>query len=225
MANSRTLSLSELFYSIQGESSCAGYPCVFIRLSDCNLRCSYCDTSYSFTEKGSKKNIGTIIEFVDDHKNAIVEITGGEPLLQENVYPLLDVLIKKKRTILLETNGSIPIDKVPTEICTIVDVKCPASGCGNSFSLANILYIKERMKSNRSAAEIKFVICDKHDYQWAKSFIFEHELSQIAPISFSPVTSSIQPRELAELILSDHLPVRMQIQLHTLLWPETKRGV
>jgi len=225
MALNRTLSLSELFYSIQGESSYAGLPCVFIRLSGCNLRCFYCDTTYSYEEENSFVNFEKIFRFVDSYKNTIVEITGGEPLLQENIYPFMEELIKKERKILIETNGSMAIDRIPVDVCAIVDIKCPGSGFETSFLPENLLYLKERIQSNRRSAEIKFVISDQNDYQWAKQFILKHDLVTIAPILFSPVVASITATELVEMILTDQLPVRLQMQLHALLWPEKKRGV
>lgn len=225
MATKQTLVVSELFYSLQGESSYAGLPCVFIRLSGCNLRCGYCDAAYTYEEEGRLVELATIISFVDEYENAIVEITGGEPLLQENIYPLLMELHTRQRKILIETNGSIAIDRIPIETCVIVDIKCPGSGFETSFLHENLLYIKERMKRDRYSTEVKFVISDQDDYQWAKQFISKYDLARIVPIHFSPVTSSMKAKELGELILFDQLPVRLQLQLHTLLWPDKKRGV
>ena len=225
MATNQTLVVSELFYSLQGESSYSGLPCVFIRLSGCNLRCGYCDAAYTYEEEGRLVNLDTIINFVDEYKNAIVEVTGGEPLLQENIYLLLKKLHEKGRKTLIETNGSVAIDRIPVDVCTIVDVKCPSSGFETSFEHANLLHIKKRMGLDCQSTEVKFVISDQNDYQWAKQFISKHDLASIVPILFSPVTSSIQAKELGELILIDQLNVRLQLQLHTLLWPDKKRGV
>jgi len=225
MALNQTLLLSELFYSLQGESTHTGLPCVFIRLSGCNLRCSYCDTGYSYDENGKSVAIDSIISFVNDYEEALVEITGGEPLLQENSYLLLDELIQNKRKILLETNGSLAIDRIPIEVCTIIDIKCPGSGYETSFLQENLLHIKKRAAIDRHSVEIKFVISNLADYRWAKQFILEHELIHCAPVLFSPVTSSVTATELGERILTDQLQVRLQVQLHTLLWPEKKRGI
>lgn len=219
------ISLSEMFYSIQGESYYTGLPCVFVRLSGCNLECTYCDTKYSYNEDGRAVSLSTITGFVEEHKNAVVEITGGEPLLQENVYILLDELLRMNRKILLETNGSISIERIPEEVYTIIDVKCPGSSFETSFLFENLKHLENRIKTGHHSAEIKFVLCDQKDYLWAKQFILDHKLAQTAPITFSPVASSLEPRKLAEMILTDELPVRLQIQFHTILWPDKKRGV
>ena len=169
--------------------------------------------------------IATIIKFVDEHPGAIVELTGGEPLLQENVYPLITELVTKGIRVLIETNGSISIARVPGEVCAIIDIKCPGSGVENPILRENIAHLQKRSQNAAHSSEIKFVISDQNDYHWAKQFIHKHELTEIAPIIFSAVTSAIKPRQLAEMILADQLPVRLQVQLHTILWPGENRGV
>lgn len=225
MANDQNLNICELFYSLQGESSYAGFPCVFIRLSGCNLRCSYCDTSYSYEEEGRLIDLQTIIDFVDDYPATLVEITGGEPLLQENVYPLMEKLVVRGRTVLIETNGSIAIDRIPLDTRAIVDIKCPGSGFESSFLMENLNHIRHRLNRDPRSIELKFVLTDRHDYHWAKQFITSHEPIDKAPIIFSAVASSLQPKDLAEMILRDQLFVRFQVQLHPILWPDTSRGV
>jgi len=225
MALDPVLEVSELFYSIQGESSYSGYPCVFIRLGGCNLRCSYCDTSYSYDEESRQIPIGTILVYVGKFPGSLVEITGGEPLLQENVYPLIDKLLDYRHRVLIETNGSISLNRIPDEVCVIVDVKCPGSGAGDSFLSENLQIVKNRIQNDQRSTEIKFVISDRSDYEWAKQYIHQHDLKERVPITFSPVVSKINPAQLGEMILTDRLPVRLQLQLHTLLWPGERRGV
>ena len=225
MALDPVLEVSELFYSIQGESSYSGYPCVFIRLAGCNLRCSYCDTSYSYDEESRQIPISAILEYVEKFPDSLVEITGGEPLLQENVYLLMDKLLGYRYRVLIETNGSISLNRIPDKVCVIVDVKCPGSGAGDSFLLENLQIIKNRLQNDLGSTEVKFVITDRFDYQWAKQFIHQHDLKRNVPITFSPVLSEIDPAQLGEMILTDRLPVRLQLQLHTILWPEERRGV
>ncbi len=225
MARNRLLDVSELFYSIQGESSYSGFPCVFIRLAGCNLRCSYCDTTYSYEEVSQKMDSTSIITYVDSHNTDLVEITGGEPLLQDSVYFLIDQLLEKKKTVLLETNGSVSLQKIPTDVCAIVDVKCPASDAGNTFLAENIDLVKKRAQKKLESVELKFVISDQNDFEWAKQFITQHDLLHSVPLVFSPVKERIEPSALAEMIIADQLPVRFQLQLHTILWPHSQRGV
>lgn len=220
------LKISEIFYSIQGESTFAGLPCVFIRLSDCNLRCNYCDAAYTWEEKGALLSIEDIIAKVNSFPCNLVEVTGGEPLLQDECLQLLSSLVAVEKTVLLETNGSFRIDSVPAAVSCILDVKCPDSGSGNSFDLANIQEIKDRSVVRPGSCELKFVLSSKNDYQWAKDFIFKHSLTGILlPILFSPVQNRIEPHKIAEWIMTDGLDVRLQLQLHTILWPEISRGV
>lgn len=212
------LNISEIFYSIQGESSFAGYPCIFIRLAGCNLRCSYCDAKYTYEEPGTKTPIAELLQSVEKHPTALVEITGGEPLLQEEVYPLMDELLAAKRTVLLETNGSINLAKIPTEIIKVVDIKCPGSSMHEHMDRANLDLITPN-------DEIKFVVTSREDYDWAVQIIQEKQLIEKVKILFSPVADSLSSTDLAQWILEDELQVRLQIQLHKILWPDNNRGV
>jgi len=212
------LAVSEIFTSIQGESSFAGRPCLFVRLAGCNLRCSWCDARYTYEEPASSWKIGEIVAQADRlPQGFLVEVTGGEPLLQEAVYPLLQQLTATGRTVLLETNGSLLINRVPKEVVVIMDVKCPASGMAGRFEEENLNLLKPM-------DEIKFVLAHRQDYDWACGFLERHSLWHRFRILFSPVTSALAPRELAGWILADGLPVQLQLQLHTLLWPEKRRG-
>jgi 7-carboxy-7-deazaguanine synthase len=221
----RLLNISELFYSIQGESTYAGLPCVFIRLAGCNLRCRYCDARYTYDEAHAAMALEVILSFVDGYPGAIVEITGGEPLLQENVYPLMAELVARKRTVLLETNGSLPIAAVPPEVVVIMDIKTPDSGSANSLAADNIGAAKTRNENIRGSCEIKFVLTGKDDYSWARDLVKEHVLHTSCPTLFSPVKNELSPADLAAWILQDQLAVRLQLQLHTLIWPHLSRGV
>jgi 7-carboxy-7-deazaguanine synthase len=219
--------VSELFFSIQGESSFAGYPCVFIRLSGCNLRCNYCDASYTYEEPSNKTALNEIIQFVNNYPNAIVEITGGEPLLQENSLPLMQNLLDLGRTVLLETNGSLTIETIPDQVIKIMDLKCPDSGMHKEMLLDNLVKLTGR-------DEIKCVVSSRADYDWAvntlrKKGLLDHPLQESSPpkakILFSPVTGKLDAPLLAEWILQDNLPVRLQLQLHKIIWPNQDRGV
>jgi len=219
------LNISEVFYSIQGESTFAGYPCVFIRLSGCNLRCSFCDTTYAYEEEGTPSSLPELLEFTERHPSALVQITGGEPLLQEGVYPLMEQLLEANRIVMLETNGSVSLRNVPDGIIKIMDMKCPDSGMSEKMDLANLGILT-------SADELKFVIGSREDYDWALKTIETHihyfndpaNLRKRVKILFSPSTGTLEPSALAEWILADGLQVRLQIQLHRVLWPEKSRG-
>ncbi|MDA3971004.1 MAG: radical SAM protein [Desulfobulbaceae bacterium] len=222
MASSESLNISELFYSIQGESSYAGYPCIFIRLSGCNLRCSYCDATYTYEEQGTLMDLQQILDFVDSYSVRLVQITGGEPLLQEAVYPLMQNLVERQRVVLLETNGSLSLAHVPAGVIKIMDVKCPGSNMADKLHLANIALLARH-------DEVKFVLSSEADYEWARTFIQTHfsdntGKQQQTAILFSPVQPQLQPSDLAEWLLRDQLPVRLQLQLHTQLWPNETRG-
>jgi 7-carboxy-7-deazaguanine synthase len=212
------LQLSEIFYSIQGESSFAGYPCLFFRLAGCNLRCSYCDAKYTYEEPGSPTPFSTLLSEAARYPNALVEITGGEPLLQDGVYPLMEALLARGHTVLLETNGSLSIARVPREVVKIIDLKCPDSGMAEKMDLANLALLSPH-------DEIKFVVSSRGDYDWAKAMIAEHRLAEKAKLILSPVIGRLAPALLAEWLMVDALPARLQLQLHTLLWPGLKRGV
>lgn len=218
------IKISEIFYSIQGESSYAGLPCVFVRLSGCNLRCNYCDAGYTW-EDGDPWNIDSIMEKVLSYPCDLVEVTGGEPLLQENCSELLAKLVAQGKTVLLESNGSFSINTLPDKVIAILDVKCPDSGSANTFHRDNIALIRKRISANPGSSELKFVLSTKRDYIWAKDFIRHHELSGLLPILFSPVQTGVAGQDLARWIMEDGLNVRLQIQLHTVLWPDIRRGV
>jgi 7-carboxy-7-deazaguanine synthase len=212
------LTVNEIFHSIQGESTHAGRPCVFVRLTACDLRCSWCDTPYAFTE-GRKMSVGDVVERVRGYNCDVVEITGGEPLLQKDVYPLMDQLLDEGRTVMIETGGHLSADQVPAGVIRVIDVKCPASGEADRMFWPNL----ERL---RSTDEIKFVIQDRADYDYARTVVEKHELLQRSgAVLFSPVHGLLDPKQLAEWILSDRLPVRLQLQAHKYIWDPGTRGV
>jgi len=217
LASETQLEIAELFYSIQGESSYAGYPCFFIRLAGCNLRCTFCDTRYAYEEDHPRRNIGEILTELEKYPNALVEVTGGEPLLQDGVYPLMDELLAAGRTVLLETNGSMSLKAVPERVIKIMDLKCPDSGMHEYMDFNNILLL------NRSD-EVKFVISSRQDYDWAVKTVSDHALQDVTTVTFSPVTETLSPADLAGWILEDNLPVRLRLQLHTIIWPDRTRG-
>ncbi|MCX5875973.1 MAG: radical SAM protein [Deltaproteobacteria bacterium] len=218
MKDEPSLQVSEVFYSIQGESSYAGYPCLFFRFSGCNLRCSYCDAKYTYEEPATPTPLSTLLTEAAQYPSALIEITGGEPLLQEAVYPLMDELLAAGRTVLLETNGSINIERVPKEVVKIIDLKCPDSGMTEKMDLANLDLLTPH-------DEVKFVVSSRADYDWARAMMTQHRLAEKAKLILSPVIGSLQPALLAQWLMADALPARLQLQLHTLLWPGMKRGV
>jgi len=218
------IKISEIFYSIQGESCYAGLPCIFIRLSGCNLRCNYCDAAYTW-EEGDPWSIDSILAKVNSYPCDLVEVTGGEPLFQKNCPELLAELSAQGKKTLLETNGSIAINAIPDETVAILDVKCPDSGSKDSFHPDNLLLIRNRLSASPGSAELKFVLSTHDDYTWAKNFISQHRLVGLLPILFSPVQPGVAAQDLADWILKDGLEVRLQIQLHTILWPDISRGV
>ncbi len=212
-----SLQVCEIFFSIQGESSRAGYPCVFIRLSGCNLHCSYCDTLYA-QSSGEQYSVDQIIEEVRRYPCRLVAITGGEPLLQAETPKLVAGLIQGGYSVLLETNGSIELDVLDKSCIKIVDVKCPASGEQSSFNPAVLAGLG-------SQDELKFVISDRCDYEFARDFLGSLDRVTVAAVHFSPVMSRLPASELAAWILADGLPVRCAPQLHRFIWPDTVRGV
>ena len=212
------LTVNEIFHSIQGESTRAGDRCVFVRLTACDLRCSWCDTPYAFHE-GRKMSVDDVMSAVEAYGCPLVEITGGEPLLQEGVYDLMDRLLADGHTVLLETGGHRPIDRVPAQVVKIVDVKCPGSGEADKNHWANL----ERLAPHD---EVKFVVLDRADYEFARDVVTRTQLpSRAAAILFSPVHGVLDPKTLSEWVIADRLPVRVQLQLHKLIWSPTTRGV
>jgi 7-carboxy-7-deazaguanine synthase len=212
------LTINEIFYSIQGESTYAGRPCVFVRLTACDLRCSWCDTPYAFHE-GSKRSLAEVLDAVDRYACPLVEVTGGEPLLQEGVYPLMQSLVERGRTVLLETGGHRSIDRVPEAVVTILDVKCPGSGEAGRNDWTNL----DRLRSHD---EVKFVVKHREDYQYARDVIARYDLaSRAAAVHLSPVHGVLDARTLSEWALADRLPVRIQLQLHKFIWDPATRGV
>lgn len=239
---SDSLVINEIYLSLQGESTYAGLPCVFVRLTACDLRCSYCDTAYAFKE-GKRKSIADVLANVNTlaapFKRPVlplVELTGGEPLLQKNSLPLMKRLCDDGFTVLLETSGAHDISQVDTRVHRIMDLKCPSSGESDKNYIANLGHLK-------SSDEIKFVIGTREDYEWAKKQIAQYQLQKVCPLLFSwvhplapdqqnpslkkvpPGQTPISRRELAEQIIADALPVRFQAQLHKIIWPPTQRGV
>ena len=212
------LTVNEIFHSIQGESRRAGEPCVFVRLTACDLRCSWCDTPYAFYE-GKKRSVDDVIAEVERYQCPLVEITGGEPLLQEDVYPLMEQLLERGHTVMIETGGHRSIARVPADVLKIVDVKCPGSGESHRNHWENLDRLGER-------DEAKFVIKDRADYEYAKDVIGRHDLAHKAgAILLSPVHGALDPRVLSEWILADGLPVRLQLQIHKIIWSPETRGV
>ena len=211
------LKINEIYYSIQGESSKAGLPCVFIRLTYCNLRCTYCDTEYAFHE-GKDYSIDEVIEQVKKYNCTLVEVTGGEPLFQKECYDLLKRLCEEKFEILLETGGSLPIKDVEPSIKIIMDFKCPSSGMDKKNLYENINYLK-------SSDELKFVIGSKEDYEWSKEIIKKYKLINKCGILFSVVFGVLEPLTLVNWILEDKLNVRFQLQMHKFIWDPLAKGV
>ena len=212
------LTVNEIFHSIQGESTHAGRPCVFVRLTACDLRCSWCDTPYAFDE-GRKMTIEDVVGRVGEYGCDVVEITGGEPLLQKDVYPLMRRLLDEGRTVLLETGGHRSAEEVPEGVIRVIDVKCPGSGESEKTCWENL----DRL---RPTDEVKFVIKDRTDYEYARDVASRHDLiRRSAAVLFSPVHGVLAPKTLAEWILADRLAVRLQLQAHKYVWGADVRGV
>ena len=212
------LTINEIFFSIQGESTFAGNPCVFVRLTACDLRCSWCDTPYAFHE-GSKRTLDDVLQEVNGYDCPLVEVTGGEPLLQEAVYPLMESLVAIGKTVLLETGGHRSTARVPADVVTILDVKCPGSGESDRNCWENLSHV-------RPHDEVKVVVKDRADYEFARDVIAQRSLAgRVAAIHLSPVHGVLDPRTLSEWVLADRLPVRVQLQLHKYIWSPDTRGV
>ncbi|MCL6567045.1 MAG: radical SAM protein [Acidobacteriia bacterium] len=227
------MQVTEIFKSIQGEGTRAGLPCIFVRLTGCNLRCVWCDTAYAFYG-GSKLTVEEVFERVESLARPagacepirLVELTGGEPLLQQEIYPLIERLLAAGYTVLVETSGERDIARLPPAVIKIVDVKCPDSGEGDTFRMSNL----EALTRND---EVKFVIASRRDYEFAREFTRTHRLAErVAQVIFSPVFADpegqwpgLEPRLLAEWILADALPVRLGLQLHKFIWHPATKGV
>jgi 7-carboxy-7-deazaguanine synthase len=209
--------ITEIFYSIQGESSFIGMPCVFIRTTGCNLRCIWCDTTYSFYG-GEEISLDEIMKKVEGYGCKLVEITGGEPMLQKEIYQLCDRLLAANYTVLMETGGSIDLSKLDPRVIKIMDLKCPGSGEAHRNFWPNLEILQPH-------DQIKFVIKDRADYEWALKVVRRHRLDKRFHVLFSPVFGEMDLRELAEWMLADHVKARLQIQLHKFIWEPDTRGV
>lgn len=207
---SETLRISEIFYSLQGETSRVGLPTVFVRLTGCPLRCVYCDTAYAFTG-GQTMTLETIMQRVAQHSTRYVTVTGGEPLAQKNCLPLLRALCDAGYQVSLETGGALDVSGVDKRVMKVLDIKTPASGEVEKNLWGNLTYIQP-------GDEIKFVLCDEADYTWAKQVISQHDLVTKCPVLFSPSQGQLSPTTLADWVLRDNLAVRLQVQLHKILW-------
>jgi 7-carboxy-7-deazaguanine synthase len=215
---SERLHINEIFYSIQGESTHAGRPCVFVRLTGCNLRCKWCDTEYAFYE-GRRMPIAEVVEIIRGYRCDLVEVTGGEPLLQEGVYPLTDAMLEAGATVMIETSGAVDVSRLDPRVIKIMDLKCPGSGECERNLWNNLDHLTMR-------DEIKFVVADRADYEWARDAIVARDLAHRAgALLLSPVFGQLDPAALAAWILEDRLPARMQLQMHKQIWPGIPRGV
>ena len=211
------LKINEIYYSVQGESTHAGRPCIFIRLTYCNLRCTYCDSEYTFYE-GKDMEITHIMNEIKQWDCNLVEVTGGEPLFQDKCINLLNELVNSNYEVMLETGGSLSISDVPKEVIKIVDFKCPSS----AMEKKNLWSIVEDLQPYD---EVKFVIGNREDFDWAKDRIAEYSLDKICTLLFSPTFEKIDPQLMVEWILAENLPVRMQMQMHKMIWSPDKQGV
>lgn len=212
------LTVNEIFHSIQGESTFAGEPCVFVRLTACDLRCRWCDTPYAFHE-GRKLSIDEVVAQVDAYGCPMVEVTGGEPLLQADVYPLMRRLVASGKIVLVETGGHRSIAEVPEGVIRVMDIKCPGSGESAKNDWENL----ERLTMRD---QVKFVIASREDYEYASDVVQRERLAErCGTVLFSPVHGELSPRQLAEWVLGDRLPVRVQLQMHKYIWDPQTRGV
>ena len=234
---SKVMFITEIFKSIQGEGTRAGLPCIFVRLTGCNLRCTWCDTAYAF-HGGTKMGVDDVIARVDelagraagrsgaDASVPLVELTGGEPLLQEEIYPLAEKLLAAGYSVMIETSGERYTGRLPSEVIKIVDVKCPDSGEADTFEMRNLDVLNAK-------DEVKFVLSTRRDYEFARDFTAKHRLSErVRQVLFSPAFEDpagkwqgLEPRKLVEWILEDGLPVRLGLQLHKFVWDPAMRGV
>ena len=211
------LKINEIYYSVQGESTHSGRSCVFIRLTYCNLRCSYCDTEYAFYE-GKDMDIGDIMSEIQQWDCNLVEVTGGEPLFQEECIDLLNELVISKYEVMLETGGSLSISDVPKNVIKIVDFKCPSSTMEKKNLWSNVDDLQPH-------DEVKFVIGNREDVDWAKEKITDYSLNKKCTVLFSPTFGEIDPQQIVEWILAENLPVRLQMQMHKMIWSLEEKGV
>jgi 7-carboxy-7-deazaguanine synthase len=216
--------VTEIFKSIQGESTYAGRPCIFVRLTGCNLRCRWCDTAYAFYG-GTRMSVGDVMAKVrelageDGARIPLVELTGGEPMLQPEIHPLIEQLRAEGFTVLIETSGERYLGELPRDVVKVMDIKCPGSGEGGTLHPKNLQALDHK-------DEIKFVLADEKDYLWARDFLRENRLIEIVnTVIFSPVFGELEPRALSEWVLRDRLPVRLGLQLHKFIWEPETRGV
>ena len=209
--------VTEIFFSIQGESTHAGKPCVFVRLTGCSLRCVYCDTKYSYAG-GREMSLAEVLAAVESHPAKLVEVTGGEPLEQVEVYPLMNSLLDRGYTVMLETGGHVSVSQVPKPVIKIIDIKCPDSHEGHTVCWENI-------DLAQPDDEFKFVISSRVDYDWSKKIYLEKFLNKPNPVLFSPSHDDLPAVNLARWILDDGLPVRLQLQIHKYIWGADVRGV
>ena len=214
---SAALQVTEIFHSIQGESSHAGRPCVFVRLTGCSLRCRWCDTAYAYSG-GTEMHVDQVISKVSAFRTRLVEITGGEPLEQSAVGVLIAGLRQSGFTVMVETGGHVSIRLLPPDVIKIIDVKCPDSGEGGTF-------LHENLRLAAPHDEFKFVISTRRDYEWSRDFFRSHLESRPNAVLFSPVHGVVEPETLSAWILDDSLPVRLQLQLHKYIWDPSLRGV
>jgi len=212
-----TVVIHEIYRSLQGESTFAGLPCVFVRLTACHLRCVYCDTPHAFNQ-GEAMRVGDVVARTLALGDDLVEITGGEPLLQPEVHPLMSRLADAGKTVLLETSGALETSAVDPRVRVILDLKTPGSGEGEANVWSNL----ERLKPTD---EVKFVLCDRADFDWAVKVVREHRLTELCPVLFSPAFGQVNPTDLAAWILESRLPIRLQLQQHKILWDPKARGV
>jgi 7-carboxy-7-deazaguanine synthase len=211
------LTVNEIFKSLQGESSFTGLPCIFIRLAGCNLRCTWCDTEYAFYE-GQPKSVQDIMAAIEPLGVPLVEITGGEPLLQDTVYDLMNALLANNYKVLMETGGGVSVAKVPKQVIKILDIKCPGSGEASKNLWDNLDHLNP-------GDEVKFVLADRADYEWSREILDCYNIHKKVKVLFSPVYDKLDLKELAAWVLEDNLPVRVQTQLHKVIWGKDAIGV
>ncbi len=212
------LLVNEIFYSVQGESTHAGRPCAFVRLTACNLRCNYCDTEYAF-HQGRRMTVAEVVDRVEGYRCPLVEITGGEPLLQEAVHPLCAALLAAGKQVMIETSGALDVSRLDPRVIKIMDLKCPGSGEAQSNLWSNLRHLNP-------LDEVKFVISDRADYEWTRTVIADYKLDRrVNAVLISPAFGRIEPASLAAWMLEDRLPARLQLQMHKYIWSPNARGV